>query len=213
MKYIYRILTVLFILTAFGASAQNSDNNLVQFSGVIVTGDSLNPVPFATVSVRHTNRGTITDNFGYFSFVANKGDTILFSAIGYRKAYYEIPDSLSKNRYSLIQLLQRDTIQLQETVIYPWPTWQDFKQAFINANPPVTDFDRAQANLKQQEMVMRMQDMPANGAENFQYQMQQRESRLYYAGQLPPNNLLNPFAWAQFIKAWKRGDFKSNNGQ
>jgi len=23
-----------------------------------------------------------------------------------------------------------------------------------------------------------------------------------------PNNLLNPIAWAKFIKAWKRGDFK-----
>ena len=22
-------------------------------------------------------------------------------------------------------------------------------------------------------------------------------------------NILNPFAWAEFVKAWKRGDFKS----
>ena len=27
---------------------------------------------------------------------------------------------------------------------------------------------------------------------------------------LPPQNIFNPFAWAEFIKAWKRGDFKSN---
>jgi hypothetical protein len=31
----------------------------------------------------------------------------------------------------------------------------------------------------------------------------------YYAGgQIPPMNILNPFAWAQFFEAWKRGDFK-----
>jgi hypothetical protein len=27
-------------------------------------------------------------------------------------------------------------------------------------------------------------------------------------GQLPKNNLLNPIAWAQFIQAWKNGDFR-----
>jgi len=25
---------------------------------------------------------------------------------------------------------------------------------------------------------------------------------------LAPMNILNPLAWADFIKAWKRGDFK-----
>ena len=32
--------------------------------------------------------------------------------------------------------------------------------------------------------------------------------KTYYAGQIPPMNIFNPFAWAEFVKAWKRGDFK-----
>ena len=32
--------------------------------------------------------------------------------------------------------------------------------------------------------------------------------KYYYAGQAPPQNIFNVFAWAQFIEAWKRGDFK-----
>jgi hypothetical protein len=36
-------------------------------------------------------------------------------------------------------------------------------------------------------------------------------TRLYHAGQLPPNNLLNPLAWASFIKAWKDGEFRKKD--
>ena len=49
---------------------------------------------------------------------------------------------------------------------------------------------------------------PMDGAMNYKWQMQQYQSKLYYAGQAPPINLLNPIAWSKFIKAWKDGDFK-----
>jgi len=38
--------------------------------------------------------------------------------------------------------------------------------------------------------------------------MSSQADKLYYKGQTMPNNLLNPIAWAKFIQAWKRGDFK-----
>ena len=50
--------------------------------------------------------------------------------------------------------------------------------------------------------------MPMDGRMNQAYAMKQERSKLYYAGQLPPNNLLNPIAWAEFIRAWQNGDFK-----
>ena len=40
---------------------------------------------------------------------------------------------------------------------------------------------------------------------NYLQTMQQETDKLYYAGQLPPNNLLNPIAWGKFIQAWKDG--------
>jgi hypothetical protein len=36
----------------------------------------------------------------------------------------------------------------------------------------------------------------------------QNSARLSYAGQVAPMNIFNPFAWNEFIKAWKRGDYK-----
>ena len=39
---------------------------------------------------------------------------------------------------------------------------------------------------------------------NYRSLMQQQTTQLYYQNQVTPNNLLNPFAWAQFIKQWRR---------
>jgi len=187
---------------------EEESGNLVQFSGVVVSADSLKPLAFTHIIIKNTRRGTISDFFGFFSFVAEKGDVVEFSALGYKKSLYHIPDSLSGNRYSLIQMMQTDTILLTETVIYPWPTPDQFKQAFLSTRPPDDDYDRALKNLTLAELKERATVMPATGGMNFRNQIDLTTSRLYYAGQLPPNNLLNPLAWSKFIKAWKNGDFK-----
>ena len=56
-----------------------------------------------------------------------------------------------------------------------------------------------------------MATLPADGREAVKYQMQQQANKYYYSGQLPPMNILNPMAWADFIQAWKRGDFKNKD--
>ena len=51
--------------------------------------------------------------------------------------------------------------------------------------------------------------MAMDGSMNYSNFMSSVHSKLYYAGgQLPPNNLLNPFAWAKFIQAWRDGNLE-----
>ena len=172
-----------------------------------MTADSLRPLPFTHIIVKGTRRGTISDYFGFFSFVAEKGDIIVFSSLGFKNAYYRIPDTLSGHRYSLIQVMQKDTIMLSETVIYPWPSPSQFKEAFLKLDPPTDDYDRAMNNLTLAELKERGENMPMDGSMNYRNYIQNVSNQLYYAGQLPPNNLLNPIAWSKFIKAWQNGDF------
>lgn len=188
--------------------AQENDEQLIQFSGVIVTGDSLKPVPFASIMIANSHRGTTSDFFGYFSFVAKEQDTILFSSIGFKQNRFIIPDSLSTNRYSLIQVLITDTVVLAETYIYPWPTKEQFKMAFMNLNIPDDDLERAKKNLQLIEMHERFKAMGMDASQNYKNYMQEQTSKLYYAGQYPSTNLLNPIAWAKFIRAWQNGDLK-----
>jgi len=203
------IRKILFIFFFVILTLQNSKaQELVQFSGVIVTNDSLTPVPYVNILIKNTGRGTVSDFFGFFSFVAHEKDTIEFSVIGYKKALFIIPDSLNENRYSLIQMLSRDTVLLQEAVIYPWPSKEQFKEAFLNLQLPDDDLARARRNLARAEMRERAEKMAMDGSMNQKMALQQEASRLYSAGQLPENNLLNPLAWAAFVKAWKNGDFR-----
>jgi hypothetical protein len=184
------------------------DKDLIQFSGVVVENDSLRPIPFTKVIIKNSNRGTMADYYGYFSFVAQKKDTIVFSALGYRKSQYIIPDTLNGNKYSLIQVLRYDTVFIKETVIFPWPTREQFKEVFLNMKVPDDDLARANKNLNREEMRDQYENMGMDGSMNFKASQQQYQSRLYWAGQYPPNNLLNPFAWAQFVKMWREGKLK-----
>lgn len=202
---------LIIIVCSLLASAQPSDKKLVQFSGVIVTGDSLSPVPFTSLMIKNSSRGTVSDYFGFFSIVAQQGDEIEFSAVGFKKISYHIPDTLQEDRYSLIQILNHDTITLKTAYIYPWPSREQFKQAFLNLKVPDSDLENAQRNLALESIREEAERIDMDGSLNYKYAVQQRQSKLYYAGQLPPNNLLNPIAWAQFINAWKRGDFKKKD--
>jgi len=214
MKHILIFITSCLLFISGPLKAQWFDSgNLVQFSGVVVSADSLKPLPFTHIIIKSTHRGTISDYFGFFSFVAEKGDVVEFTSMGFKKSTYKIPDTLSGNHYSLIQMMQTDTIWLTETIIYPWPTPDQFRQAFINTHPPDDDYDRAMKNLTLAELKERALTMPTDAGISFKNQIEKTTSRLYYAGQLPPNNLLNPLAWSQFIKAWKNGDFKRNKSE
>jgi len=207
-------LILLLLLPVIMEAQRNQEDqeeyykNLVQFSGAVVTGDSLHPVAFTHIIDRNTGFGTISDYYGYFSFVARKGDTITFSAIGFKKGKFVIPDTICNNRYTMFQVMTSDTIYLTETVIYPWPTKEQFKEAFLKLDIPDDDLEIARKNLDRYELYVRAEAMPMDGSMNYRNYIDQTVSKLYYAGQTQPISLLNPFAWAQFIKAWQDGKFK-----
>ena len=188
------------------AQVNGNQPDLVQFSGVVVT-DSLLPVPFTNILVKNSYRGTMSDVFGYFSFVAQEGDTILFSAVGFQRSQYVIPDSLTEGKYSMIHVLNRDTVQLRELAVYPWPSKEQFREAFLNLRLPDDDLQLAMKNMSPAEMLQRMENLPPDAYQSFQYQMALDNTRLYYSGGTPSINLFNPIAWAQFIQAWQNGDF------
>ncbi|GAB4313779.1 MAG: hypothetical protein Kow00127_04870 [Bacteroidales bacterium] len=201
---------VLLALLQVQAQAQEEDNTepYIQFSGIVVSADSIQPVSFANIVIKNTWRGTVADYYGYFSFVARKHDTILFSAVGFKKAEFIIPDTVNNHRYSLIQVMTADTVNLPQTVIYPWPSKEDFVYTFLNFDVPDDDYERARKNLAGSKIRELAQEYPMDGSMNFRNSMELKQQKLYYIGQTQPITVLNPFAWAQFIEAWKEGKFK-----
>lgn len=174
-----------------------------------MSSDSLQAIPFANIINLNIGTGTISNYQGFFSLVAAKGDTIEFSCLGFKDELYVIPDELESSRYSFIQLLTQDTIHLAATVIYPWPDPEDFREAFLALDVPDTYLDKARANLEKQRLRELGLTLMPDGNESSDRFFRQEARKYYWAGQPPPIQLFNVFAWQEFIEAWKRGDFKN----
>jgi len=209
MTRIIFISILLLFLSLSNASAQ--DHEKVLFSGIIVENDSLKPISYANIIILNKNLGTISTMEGYFSFYAEEMDTVRFSALGFAPVVFVIPDSVNVERYSIIQVLSRDTLELAETIIYPWPASEtDFKDSFINDEIEDDEVVQAKKNM-QISAIQHPREVifhEANAAYNFDDDMRKVAYEMYYNGQSPPITILDPIAWYRFVKAWQRGDFK-----
>lgn len=197
------------MVTAQPGSSGGSDK-LIQFSGLVLTADSLMALPYVNIYIPGTTRGTVSDLNGFFSFVAHKGDTVTFSFLGYKTSKFVIPDTLKGFKYSLVKLMTSDTFYLDEAVIRPLPSREMFDYYFVKTEIPDDDLERARKNLDRDEMKEYRNQMAMDGRENSKYYLQQQANKFYYAGQIPPMNIFSPIAWAKFFEAWKRGDFKKS---
>src|SRR5919112_1125049 len=210
MKRILLISFLLVTITPFIANAQfeKLKDSVVQLYGVVMTADSLQGIPSVSVVVKGQNRGTVTNDQGVFSIVVLKGDQIEFSSIGYKPKSVSIPKNLDGNQQSIIQLLVQDTVYLPATIIKRRPSRAEFERDFINTKVPDDNQEIARKNTSAATRRALMSVYPADGSEATSYYFKQNANRASYAGQTPPQNIFNPLAWAEFIKAWKRGDYK-----
>jgi hypothetical protein len=209
------LLTALVILCldmfAQKTPVSKRDSGLIQFSGMLLSADSLKPIPFASVSVvRHPYGSTYANLEGYFSFVAKKGDTVLFTHVEFQNSYFIIPDTIKDYKYSIVKLMVQDTIYFPGVNIMPMPNRATFDHFFVTTDIPNDDVQRAKNNLEREAMKDQAASLSGTDATAaYRTLAQSYAQRSYYAGgQIPPMNLLNPFAWAQFFEAWKRGDYK-----
>ena len=216
MKILLSFLLPLMMLASISQlkAQQNLSNkdSVIQLFGIVMTADSLRGIPAASVIVEGKGRGTITNSDGVFSIAVLKGDKITFTSIGFKNKTINIPTTLTDNQYSVIQLLVSDTAYLPATILRPRPTREQFERDFVNNTIPDDNYEIARKNTDEASRRLLLATLPMDGKEAVNRTLKQQASKYYYSGQLPPMNILNPFAWGEFIKAWKRGDFKSNSG-
>lgn len=212
MKKLLTVIVISFFAIAAKAqlfkTIENYKDSVVQLYGVVMTADSLKALPEASVVVVGKGRGTITNSQGVFSIAVMKGDRIEFSTVGFKSKQIVVPSDIEGNEYSVIQLLVDDTAYLPGTIIRPRPTRAQFERDFVNTDIPFDQYEIARQNTEESKRRLLMNSLPSDGREAINYTLRQTANKSYYAGQAPPMNIMNPFAWADFIKAWKRGDFK-----
>lgn len=210
MKKNLRFLLFLLFATPLCANAQfeSFKDSVIQLYGVVMTADSLKGIPAVSIVVKGQNRGTVTNEQGVFSIVVLKGDQIEFTSIGYKPKLASIPKNLDGNQHSMVQLMVQDTIYLPATIIKRRPTREQFERDFVNTKIPDDNQEIARKNISEDNRRALVAILPSDGREASNAYLKQASTRAYYSGQVAPQNIFNPLAWAEFIKAWKRGDYK-----
>lgn len=203
----YFVLTVLLFL-AISLYAQEDvrkeKRKVIQLTGVVFAPDSSSVVPGVHVYVPSVGRGTTTNPYGFFSMPVLEGDSIVFSAIGFEKQHYIVPVHDQDHSLKVLVTLKEDITFLDEVEIFPYPTEAMFKEAVLSLElPHQMQYDNMNAWLAEGYMRSAYSDMPASANANYQYYMQLQQQALRNKYQTPSNNLLNPFAWAKFIKSLK----------
>ena len=192
------------------AQFEKLKDSVVELYGVIMTADSLKAIPSVTISVKGRNQGMYSNDQGVFDLVVLKGDQIEFSSVGYKTVTLNIADTFHGNQYSIIQLMVQDAQYLPATIIRARPTREQFERDFVNTPVPDDNIEIARQNNSAAKRAVLSRGLPANAGEAAATYLRQSAQKYYYQGQAPPQNIFNPLAWADFIQAWKRGDFRNN---
>ncbi|UOQ66920.1 carboxypeptidase-like regulatory domain-containing protein [Hymenobacter volaticus] len=220
VRFYFALAVCMLLLAGLAPSSARAQGQarVVQFTGIVATGDSLLGVPGATIFVPKAGRGTATNAYGYFSIPVLTGDSIIIRSLGYRNQYVVIPADYQRDSYSIIVTLREDATVLPEVRIFPYSTEKAFKEAFLALRLPKEKGTSAAENLNEDILRRIFNNAPVTSMGNYRQTMQmqqiEQQRRMGLGPSLQSNNpLLNPFSWLQLIKQVKDGEFKKKEGE
>jgi hypothetical protein len=206
MKYCLTIL-LLFFVTGVFAQSENKSNKLVQLSGIITDADSNIVVPYVTITnLSNKNQKYAANYQGYYSFIVNPGDTIVYSAVGFTSKTLVLPTEISEHKYTAMVKLKSEIVYLQTVRVYPWATVEEFTKDFLTMKVADDDMAIAKKNLSPKAIRGAMLTVPRDGQEisnsNYRYNF----DRMMNVNMRQTNPFLNPFAWGKLIQMISNGD-------
>ena len=181
----------------------------MQITGVVNT-TMHEPVRFAHVYNLSRGNGTYTDENGIYSIVTRLNDSLSFSCIGFKNQRIHVDKLESiKNEYNIV--FESDTIYIDELVIFPWATYEDFKRAFLATNVISKEDEYLKKNLEiTMRSIYREFSVPSANI-SYRAAMENIQARQFGREIIPSLSLLNPIAWAQFFEAIRNGSLSFRN--
>ena len=181
---------VILIFISKGLIYAQGTINVMQLTGLIVGGDSLYGIPGVHIYVPKAGRGTSTNYYGYFSLPTQVGDSVVISAIGYKSKDFVITYN-DKKSISLIIELKEDTTVLPLLEVFPYPTEELFKQAFLSLKFPDNSYNGININDQIMSRVTH-----ANKTDSRSYYLYKAANRQSFV-------MIDAFAWSRAIKDLK----------
>ncbi|MNQ85306.1 hypothetical protein D3C85_1004640 [compost metagenome] len=206
MRYSLAII-LLFLVSSVFAQDKNPQNKLVHFSGIVTDADSNIVVPYVTITNLSNKLQKYAANYqGFFSFVVNPGDTVMFSAVGFTSKTLVLPTNIADNRYTTMVQIKSEIVYLKTVRVNPWATVEEFNKDFLSLKVADDDMAIAKKNLSRQSINGMKLTLPRDAGEisnaNYRYNF----DRMMNVNMRQTNPLLNPFAWGRLMQEIFNGD-------
>jgi hypothetical protein len=203
------IILLLGLITPALSGQEDRRERFVQVSGII-TDENYRPVSGVSIISRKLKRATISEPTGIYSITSTPGDTIFFRALGFKRYHTIIPPDYTEKSANVDILLETDTIQIEAVNILPWKSYSEFLMDMTREKPVDPLIENMNDNIASIYVAISTQTHVAVSPEaGYRYAMEQNFNATATRNQYPYNNLLNPLAWAKFIKGVKGGMLKN----
>ncbi len=218
VKKWWLLIGVLVPLTVFGQENMKKPE-IYQFSGLIVSASTGDSIPYATVRVKTTRQGILSNVSGFFSIPVSENDTLVFDHVGFYpyeliiKDYLEdYPQKNTQYIYSIIYMLE-DTVTLPTVNIFPYDTPEELKTAVVNMEIPDDSPEAiASRNMDPRLMYSIISSLPMDSGERIMVNRQMYYD--YYRQQnIVPTIGLDPIAATRLLQyAVDKAQKKKNKG-
>jgi len=184
--------------------AQSS--KVYQLSGMILNASTGEPIPYVSIRINHSRRGTVANAEGFYSVPVVRGDTLYFSALGYKKARFLVSPYLdaytgdtTEGFIYAVHYLVEDTLELPTVRISAIRTPEELKTALLNI-PPETQSQIARDNVSPEIIAYFLANLPPDPQERIKI-AEQRYRDIYYQRTLRPfYPILDPIAAYRLVK-------------
>lgn len=136
------IILVIFVVLILspGSLAQTSESSII-LKGLVIDKRDSTVIPNVHIINLNRIRGTTSGSDGSFSILVNKGDSILFQAVGFITDTLAVNTEILNSEKIVIVPLRDKTYQLPTVDVYPYATFAEFKHAFLNFEDPEPPLD------------------------------------------------------------------------
>jgi hypothetical protein len=202
-----KLIGILLLFVSLGAFAQQREQPIVQFTGVVYNADSTkNIVPYVTITNLSQRNATVVANYnGYFSFVAHERDTLRFTSVGYAAIDVVIPAGVQNKSYTAKIMIKPQINNLPTVHLFPWATTDEFRRDFVSAKIADDDIEIARKNMQRSVLFASQNTLPRDGHEIQSSSFNSMHNNILNSHSFS-NPLLNPLAWGSLIKTITDGD-------
>ena len=176
-----------------GQVLKDSDTRIL-LHGAVFDANTFNPLTGSQIMVSR-KFSSVSDNEGKFALYVRRGDTVIFTRLGYKTALLNISDTLTGKEFIAGVYMHSDTLSIDEVVIIP--RYSSLRSELFTSKPGANiEVEHAKYNLEVSSYQGRIgQSKLGDPSMNYEVLRQQERNDAYSKGQIPSDRIagLSPF--------------------